>query len=76
MDVKQDPHKNETLKIDNIYQSNDYKICKQKLTLECCGLADKKFFHGSTNICRNCFNYKQFINRREKEGRIFVIDSK
>jgi len=51
----------------------DYKSCSEKLTLECYGLAHKKYFY--KGVCKNCANYKQLMMRREKEGKLSLMNS-
>jgi hypothetical protein len=63
----------EIINLDNPDKLKEYKSCNEKLTSECYGLAHKKFFR--YGVCKNCVNYKQLINKREKDGKLFLINN-
>jgi hypothetical protein len=59
------------INLGNPQNYKDYKLCNEKLTIECYGLAHKELFHNG--ICKKCFNLKQLRTKRGQSGKCTLI---
>jgi len=56
-----------------VEEGQKYRICSEKITKECIGAGDKKDF--KKNVCRNCYNFKYLMKKKEKEGKVLLTDN-
>jgi hypothetical protein len=56
-----------------VEEGQKYRICSEKMTKECIGAGDKKDF--KKNVCKNCYNFKYLMKKKEKEGKVLLTDN-